>query len=292
MAMLFITHDLGIVRRIADRVCVMLKGKIVEQGPVAEIFDNPQHDYTKRLLAAEPKGRPAADRNRRGDPARSRADEDLVPDQDRLPAPHHRPCEGGGRHRDQGPRGRDARRRRRIGLRQDDARPRHPAADLVGRADRLPRQTGSTGSAAPPCGRSARISRSSSRTPMARCRRACRSPRSSAEGLTVQQSGLSYAAAPRDRRPRARRCRPRPRRHGPLPARILRRPAPAHRDRPRHGARSEIRRAGRADLGARHVGAGADRRAAARSPGQAQARLSLHQPRPQGRARALATGSW
>jgi microcin C transport system ATP-binding protein len=59
MAMLFITHDLGIVRRIADRVCVMLKGKIVEQGPVADIFGNPQHAYTQRLLAAEPKGRPA-----------------------------------------------------------------------------------------------------------------------------------------------------------------------------------------------------------------------------------------
>ncbi len=59
MAMLFITHDLGIVRRIADRVCVMLKGQIVEQGPVGEIFGNPRHDYTKRLLAAEPKGRPA-----------------------------------------------------------------------------------------------------------------------------------------------------------------------------------------------------------------------------------------
>ncbi|SFI76543.1 microcin C transport system ATP-binding protein [Bosea sp. OK403] len=59
MAMLFITHDLGIVRRIADRVCVMLKGQIVEQGPVSEIFGNPRHDYTKRLLAAEPKGRPA-----------------------------------------------------------------------------------------------------------------------------------------------------------------------------------------------------------------------------------------
>jgi microcin C transport system ATP-binding protein len=59
MAMLFITHDLGIVRRIADRVCVMLQGKIVEQGPVAEIFGRPQHAYTQRLLAAEPKGRPA-----------------------------------------------------------------------------------------------------------------------------------------------------------------------------------------------------------------------------------------
>ncbi|WP_298985126.1 ABC transporter ATP-binding protein [uncultured Roseibium sp.] len=60
MAMLFITHDLGIVRKFADRVCVMTKGKIVEQGPVADIFDKPQHDYTKHLLAAEPKGDPPA----------------------------------------------------------------------------------------------------------------------------------------------------------------------------------------------------------------------------------------
>jgi microcin C transport system ATP-binding protein len=58
MAMLFITHDLGIVRRIADHVCVMLKGRIVEQGPVADVFGAPQHDYTRRLLAAEPKGKP------------------------------------------------------------------------------------------------------------------------------------------------------------------------------------------------------------------------------------------
>jgi microcin C transport system ATP-binding protein len=60
MSMLFITHDLGIVRKIADRVCVMLKGRIVEKGRTAEIFTAPQHDYTKRLLAAEPKGRPTA----------------------------------------------------------------------------------------------------------------------------------------------------------------------------------------------------------------------------------------
>ncbi|SHL26203.1 ABC transporter ATP-binding protein [Roseibium suaedae] len=60
MAMLFITHDLGIVRRFADRVCVMTNGKIVEHGPVAEIFDNPQHPYTQHLLAAEPKGNPPA----------------------------------------------------------------------------------------------------------------------------------------------------------------------------------------------------------------------------------------
>lgn len=60
MAMLFITHDLGIVRKFADRVCVMTDGKIVEQGPVAEIFDNPQHEYTRHLLAAAPKGQPPA----------------------------------------------------------------------------------------------------------------------------------------------------------------------------------------------------------------------------------------
>ncbi|MGI6854006.1 ABC transporter ATP-binding protein [Mesorhizobium sp. 1B3] len=58
MSMLFITHDLGIVRKIADRVCVMTRGKIVESGPTKEIFERPQHDYTRHLLAAEPKGRP------------------------------------------------------------------------------------------------------------------------------------------------------------------------------------------------------------------------------------------
>ena len=60
MALLFITHDLGIVRKMADRVCVMTKGQIVEQGPVDEVFDRPQHSYTQHLLSAEPKGRPAA----------------------------------------------------------------------------------------------------------------------------------------------------------------------------------------------------------------------------------------
>jgi len=60
MSMLFITHDLGIVRKIADRVCVMTHGKIVETGPTAEIFANPRHEYTRHLLAAEPKGRPPA----------------------------------------------------------------------------------------------------------------------------------------------------------------------------------------------------------------------------------------
>ena len=60
MAMLFITHDLGIVRKIADDVCVMQKGRIVEAGDVKTIFASPQHPYTRALLAAEPKGLPPA----------------------------------------------------------------------------------------------------------------------------------------------------------------------------------------------------------------------------------------
>jgi microcin C transport system ATP-binding protein len=58
MAMLLITHDLGIVRKMADRVCVMTSGEIVEGGPTQQIFASPQHPYTKHLLASEPKGAP------------------------------------------------------------------------------------------------------------------------------------------------------------------------------------------------------------------------------------------
>jgi oligopeptide transport system ATP-binding protein len=57
MAVIFITHDLGIVRRFADRVYVMRQGAVVEEGPVERIFSHPSHGYTKMLLAAEPKGR-------------------------------------------------------------------------------------------------------------------------------------------------------------------------------------------------------------------------------------------
>ncbi len=59
MAILFITHDLGIVHKVADRVCVMKQGKIVEQGEVEAVFSAPQHPYTRELIAAEPKGDPA-----------------------------------------------------------------------------------------------------------------------------------------------------------------------------------------------------------------------------------------
>jgi microcin C transport system ATP-binding protein len=72
--MLFITHDLGIVRKVADRVCVMQRGKIVEAGEVERVFTAPEHPYTKALLAAEPKP----------DPAPSRPDAPLVVKTDDL----------------------------------------------------------------------------------------------------------------------------------------------------------------------------------------------------------------
>lgn len=58
MAMLLITHDLGVVRKMAERVCVMTDGEIVEAGDTGQIFDNPAHSYTRKLLDATPRGAP------------------------------------------------------------------------------------------------------------------------------------------------------------------------------------------------------------------------------------------
>lgn len=58
MSVLFITHDLHIVQKLADRVAVMEQGQLVEQGPTSEVFGQPQHPYTQRLIAAEPHGEP------------------------------------------------------------------------------------------------------------------------------------------------------------------------------------------------------------------------------------------
>ncbi len=60
MALLLISHDLEIVRKMAQRVCVMNQGEIVEQGDVQRVFQDPQHDYTRMLLSAQPGGRPVS----------------------------------------------------------------------------------------------------------------------------------------------------------------------------------------------------------------------------------------
>jgi peptide/nickel transport system ATP-binding protein len=54
LGLLFITHDLRVAAQLCDRVIVMHQGKIVEEGPTAELYAHPQHDYTRRLLAAAP----------------------------------------------------------------------------------------------------------------------------------------------------------------------------------------------------------------------------------------------
>ena len=60
MSLLLITHDLGVVRKVADRVCVMTEGRIVEAGDTEDVYERPRHPYTRHLLAAEPKGKPVA----------------------------------------------------------------------------------------------------------------------------------------------------------------------------------------------------------------------------------------
>ncbi|MCY3840302.1 MAG: ABC transporter ATP-binding protein [Gammaproteobacteria bacterium] len=74
MALMLITHDLGVVRKMADRVCVMTQGEIVEQGRAERVFNEPRHEYTRGLLAAEPSG----------DPVDARADAPVVMDADQL----------------------------------------------------------------------------------------------------------------------------------------------------------------------------------------------------------------
>lgn len=56
MALLLISHDFGVVRKVADHVCVMREGELLESGPVEEVFTNPQHEYTKELIDSEPSG--------------------------------------------------------------------------------------------------------------------------------------------------------------------------------------------------------------------------------------------
>ena len=194
MAMLFITHDLGIVRKIADRVCVMYRGEIVETGPTEAIFANPQHHYTRHLLAAEPRGAPP--------PANANAPLVMEAKDVKVWFPirtglfrkvtdHVKAVDGVDL---AAPRRPDGRRRRRVRLGQDDARPRALPHDLVEGRDHLRGRADRPALASRRCAPCASASRSSSRTRSARSR-----PRMSiadiiGEGLAVHEPQLSAEA--------------------------------------------------------------------------------------------------
>ena len=276
MALLFITHDLGIVRKMADRVCVMTKGRIVEQGPVAEVFDNPQHSYTQHLLSAEPKGRPVE-----ADPA---AAEILKLDDVKV----HFPIKRGVLRRTVGYiKAVDGvsltlREGHTIGLVGESG----SGKTTLGLA--LLRLEGSKGGIQFDKQDLQALSQREIR-PLRRQMQivfqdpfSSLSPRMSVgeivgEGLQVHRIG---SEAERSRMIDQALDRGRARSGGAraLSARILRRPAPAHRHRPRPGAEAAPDRARRADLGAGHERAGADRRPAARPANAAQTRLFVHKP--------------
>ena len=132
MSLLFITHDLTIVRKIADRVCVMKDGEIVEQGPTAEIFADPQHPYTRRCCWRPNRPAcPAPVPDAAPDGGQHRPPADLVPDPSRAAAADGGPYQGGQRGHADRARGRDPRHRRRKRLGQDHAGAGDHAADRI-----------------------------------------------------------------------------------------------------------------------------------------------------------------
>ena len=252
MAMLLITHDLGVVRRMADRVYVMSKGEIVEEGRTADVFERPQHPYTRHLISAEPKGRPP----------QSSPNAPVVLETENLKVWF--PIKRG------------------LLRRTVDHVKAVDGLSLKLRAGETLGVVGESGSGKTTLGLA--LLRLISSTGPDRLRRQAHrrlqlardaSPAQGDAGRVPGPLRLAVAAPlgrpdhrggpahpePRHGLRRAARAgrrgaqggRPRSRRPGPLPARVLRRPAPAHRHRPRHGAGAEVRAARRADQRARHV---------------------------------------
>ncbi|MGW8173641.1 MAG: ATP-binding cassette domain-containing protein [Stutzerimonas stutzeri] len=292
MSMLFITHDLGIVRQIADRVCVMTKGKIVEQRRRSKRSSSTRSTTTpSQLLAAEPKRQAAG--GRRGDAAVVMEGEDLQASGSRSRqaccAACRRPREGGRRHQHCSCRagqtlgvvGESGSGKTTLGLALAP-----PDGQSKGHISFV-RPATSTGMSLSAPMRPLRR-RAADRLPGSvrlASARACRSAEIIAEGLQAStQRALTRSRARRTRSSEAlERGRPRSRNPLPLSARVFRRPAPAHRHCPRHGAEAALRHARRADLGARHD---ACRRRSSTCCATLQAKhdldLSVHQPRPDG----------
>ncbi len=285
LSMLFITHDLGIVRNFADRVCVMTDGEIVEQGsdggglraPAACLHQAPSRRRAEGQAAGVASGRARHRARRRS--------EGLVPDPARPLPPHGRLHQGGGRRQRRGARGTDARRRGRVGLRQDDARPGASAPDLLRRAHRLP-WTRHSGHALQGHARPSWRDAGGVPGPLRFLEPAHGDPRRRGGGSACARAAAFRGGARGTRGAGSSGSGDRPGEPLPLSARILRRSAPEDRYRARPGAAAALRDARRADLGARHERAGAGRRSPARAAGAAQPFLPLHQPRSEGRARA------
>ena len=285
MSLLFITHDLGIVRKIAQRVCVMKEGKIVEQGDVARVFAAPEHPYTRALLAAEPKPDPA--------PPQPNAPMVLQATDLKVWFPikrgllrkvvgHIKAVDGVSV---------DLRKGETLGVVGESG----SGKTTLGLA--ILRLISSDGPIVF-MGNQLQGLRFKQMRPYRRDMQivfqdpyGSLSPRLSIadiiqEGLQVHHPDMSERRARRTRGPRARRRRPRSGDPLSLSARILRRPAPAHRGGARRRAGADLRRARRADQRARHADPIADGRPAARLAEEAQPYLSLHLARSARRRRA------
>ena len=264
MAMLFITHDLGIVRKLADRVCVMKEGKIVEQGPVERVFTAPEHPYTRALLAAEPKPDPAPCSPTRRSCWKTDDLKVWFPIKRgvlRKAVGHIKAVDGVSiavrKGETLGVVGESGSGKTTLGLAILRLISSEGLIVFLGKHDRRPEIP--RDAAVPP--------RHADRVPGP-----LRLAQPAHVGLRHHRGGAVGASArscrEQEREQRVIRAldrrRPRSGDALSLSARVLRRPAPAHRGRARDRAGADLRRARRADQRARHADPGADRRSAAR----------------------------
>ena len=291
MAVILITHDLTVVRQFSDYVYVMQHGEVKEHNTTAALFEYPQHAYTRHLLSSEPKGMAnpmpvdsaaiLEGRNVRvsfmlkhGGFFRPQLKELVAVDSLSLKLHRHET----------------------LGLVGESGSGKTTFGQALIKL--LTAEGGEILFDGQPIHDKTRDEMRPLRSRMQIVFQdpfSSLNPRMSVgqiieEGLIVNKLGVNRSER-LDRVREALTSAGIAEQHPvALPARILRRPAPAHRDRPRHRAGAGIHPARRADLGARSLGAGADHRTAAQAAGRERAELPLHLPRSEGRARALPPG--